>query len=60
VVTCIGYELDRKDSPGFPVDLSSTLESQKTLDFVLVKNLGKSKDIQLIHVVAVMQSEKHL
>jgi len=36
-----GYELERMDRPGVSVDLSSTLESQRTLDFVLVKNQGK-------------------
>ena len=37
----VGYELERRDSPGQAVDLSSTLESQGTLDFILVKNIGK-------------------
>jgi len=36
-----GYELERRDSPGQAVDLSSTLESQGTLDFILVKNVGE-------------------
>jgi len=36
-----GYELERRDSPGQAVDLSSTLESQGTLDFILVKNIGE-------------------
>ncbi len=35
-----GYELERCYSPGRPVDLNSTLESQGTLDFNLVKNVG--------------------
>ena len=36
-----GYELERCHSPGQPIDLNSTLESQGTLDFNLVKNVGK-------------------
>lgn len=37
-----GYELERKDSPGVAIDLNSTLEHQKTLDYVLVKNKGRA------------------
>ena len=37
----LGYELERKDNPGIIVDPNSTLESQRTLDFVLVKNQGR-------------------
>ena len=40
VVHSLGYELERKDRPGIAVDLSSTIESQGTLDFMLVKNVG--------------------
>ncbi len=35
-----GYELEKKDRPGLVVDLSSTLESQGTMDFILVKHIG--------------------
>ena len=38
-----GYELERKDSPGVPVDLNSTLKAQGTLDYVLVKNITSKK-----------------
>ena len=38
---CAGYELEKKDSPGVAVDLSSSLHSQGTLDFMLVKNVGE-------------------
>jgi hypothetical protein len=38
-----GYELERKDSPGVPVDLSSTLKTQGTLDYVLVKNITRKR-----------------
>ena len=38
---CAGYELERRHGPGQPVDLNSTLESQRTLEFNLVKNVGK-------------------
>ena len=31
-----GYELEKKDTPGQVVDLSSMLKQQNTLDFVLV------------------------
>ena len=37
----LGYELERQQSPGIPVDLTSSLETQGTLDFVLVKNVGE-------------------
>ena len=50
-----GYELERCDSPGLPVDLNSTLESQGTLDFNLVKNIGKSVLLHVdvhVHVVS--------
>ena len=40
-----GYELERKDSPGVPVDLSSTLRAQGTLDYVLVKNITRKREI---------------
>ncbi|XP_064400650.1 target of rapamycin complex 2 subunit MAPKAP1-like [Halichondria panicea] len=36
-----GYELEKKDRPGLVVDLSSTLESQGTMDFILVKHIGR-------------------
>ena len=35
-----GYELERQDKLGLAVDLRSTLASQGTLDFILVKNVG--------------------
>jgi hypothetical protein len=38
-----GYELERKDSPGIPVDLQSTLKAQGTLDYVLVKNINRKQ-----------------
>ena len=38
-----GYELERKDNPGVPVDMSSTLRSQGTLDFVLIKNISRKE-----------------
>ncbi len=38
-----GYELEKKDRPGLVVDLSSTLESQGTMDFSLVKHIGTYK-----------------
>lgn len=42
VFQSVGYELEKKDKPGFAVDLSSSLESQGTLDFILVKNIGNT------------------
>ena len=36
-----GYELERKDTPGIPVDPNSTLKAQNTLDYVLVKNISR-------------------
>lgn len=35
------YELEKKDYPDELVDLSSTLASQGTMDFVLVRNISK-------------------
>ena len=35
------YELEKKDYPDELVDLSSTLSSQGTMDFVLVRNISK-------------------
>lgn len=48
MVTCVtllppslpsGYELERKDSPGEFVNLTSLLSSQGTMDFMLVRNI---------------------
>ncbi len=36
-----GYELERKDRPGLIVDVNSTLESQGTMDFMLVQHIGR-------------------
>jgi hypothetical protein len=36
-----GYELEKKDSPGEFVNLKSSLSSQGTLDFILVRNTGQ-------------------
>lgn len=36
-----GYELERKDSPGEFVNLTSSLSNQGTMDFMLVRNISE-------------------